>query len=204
MGEARAMSAILPMPALSDIEDANPAFRIRSMSDTETPTEHAELRDTEPPGADDAAAEERMRTILPLSVPVKELISASDSMIGALISEIAQAARLVMQERSERSEGAKQSAVNQTRLIEQQEEIIQILQRTEKSTDANYELILRAVRNLEASDVKQDSKLNDHAQKFDDIRSELESLRVAIPEAVRLAIEPYAGRLREIEDKLTI
>lgn len=197
-----------PLMAITDNEESNPAYKMRPMS--EPPEDNAltdapppEERDTLPPEADDAEAAARMRTMLPSNGAMKELVEASDSVIGDLIKQIADAARIMSQERADRAESAAISARNQTTLVQQQGEILEILQKTAKSTEANHELMLQAVRGLQDADVAQDRKLAGHGERLAALEGMIEQLRVEIlstlPEAVQLALAPYVDRLEALE-----
>ena len=78
------MSALIPMPALSDIEDANPAYRIRAMSDQDRETTDTIAPDTDraerhtlPPGEADLEATRAAATMLP---EAPSLVPATDEL----------------------------------------------------------------------------------------------------------------------------
>lgn len=163
-------------------------------------------RETLPPGPDNEEAERVMRTILPAGLPSGALVDVSDSVIGRLIAEIAEAARVMLDERDARVAQAATSAQNQTTLIDQQNEIIRILQRTEQTTEANHQLQLEAIKRLEKSDDDQDSKIAHHAAQIAELHTKLDALKtemlIALPDAVRAAVEPYAASIEALEQRI--
>jgi len=145
------------------------------MSET-APTDHEELRDTVPPEADEAEAARVMATMLPPGTPTEARVDTSDNLLSALIADIAAAARLMVNERDERAQAAAEASANQAKIITQQEEIIGILQRTERTGEANHKLLLDSIRRLEQSDSTQNGKLAHHADEIGAMRDEIAAI----------------------------
>lgn len=146
--------------------------RPREMPTELAPPPSEPCRDTMPPGPDNEEAERVMRTMLPAGLPSGALVDVSDSVIGRLIAEIAEAARVMLAERDARVAQAAASAQNQKTLIEQQGEIIKILQRTEQTTEANHAIQLAAIKRLQDSDRDQDGKIGAMQEAIERLKEE--------------------------------
>ncbi len=155
-----------------------------------------------PPEADDARAERVMRTILPAGIPKGALVDTSDSLIGELIHEIREAVHEMRAEREERAAAVGTSARNQRTLIDQQNEILAVLLRTERTTEANHQLQLDAIRKLEKSDQDQDGKLLALHHAVDELKADLlAAADHALKSAARIAaLETEIAALKQKHD----
>lgn len=122
---------------------------------------------------------------LKLSEYDTDFIRRLDPEFAQAIKVMAALGRDIVKDRDERRELAEKSALNQARIITQQEEIIAILERTEKTAASNYELMREAVRTVQASNSAQAAQLQHH----DELLARIDRRVAALEQAAHVTSE---------------
>jgi len=174
------------------------------MHEDPPPNEPPATRHTIIPEPDDDA---RDRPTNPENLDIPEartmfdsrFMSDRDSEFQEAVRVVAEVGRQLKKDREHRDRVANTSAENQAILIEQQRRVIEVLERTEKSTEANYKLIHSAVVSLQ-------STTSSHAEQLSILRNELDAIRQdlaeAIHRAIQEAVQPYVTKIETIERRL--
>lgn len=93
-----------------------------------------------------------------------DFIRKLDPEFARAIEVMATLGRDIVADREERRALAERSAENQLTIIEQQKEVIEILRRTEKATEANYEILKGSIQTVQASAAAQSTQLREHQE----------------------------------------
>lgn len=142
-----------------------------------TPTEAApELRDTQPPGADDAAAETALRTLLPLKAPV----TIEDTYLERAIRVVAETGASMARDREERRQ--------------QHDAVLAAISRSDANQSRNYEMLRDELGKLKASDIEQSAEIAD-------LRLEVAALREQLSQTERQLAQAIA-RVDVLESRI--
>jgi hypothetical protein len=179
--------------ALSDPEDANPAFFCRPMNDEnerratptlESPPPSEVERDTLPPGPDDIEATRVLATMLPGKPPP----SLEGSYLDKAIRVVAEAGSDLRIDREERRK--------------QHQAVLDAIRRSDENQSRNYELLRIEIKHLKDSDRDQDRRLAEGDERFAQIENSIESLKDELLAAMKSATEDAARRIGALEGEL--
>jgi hypothetical protein len=191
------MSAAL---MLSDEEDGPPNLppRLRIMPDHDETTDTlAPPTDPEPPTAAENEAPEPRVAIRPQPADPWDtsFLDKDDSVFSRAVKLIADAARANEAAAADRKRFEEQQ-------ISQQNEILVCVQRAEKSQEANFKIINHELRELKASDLRQDGRLAQGDERFQKIEQSIAALKDELIALVTREMKIAADRIQALESEL--
>jgi hypothetical protein len=173
--------------ALSDPEDDNPAFRIRAMPDQdsrETTETLVPETDREAPTNPEAAPRPAMPPPAGLSPYAQKPDWWEGSFFQSVFNDVQDARRAHDQ------------------VLASQEQILAAIQSADRNSNRNYELIRDEIRRLKDSDIKQDQRLKEGDQRFDQIERSIADLKTDLIALVTREMRAAATKIEALETEL--
>lgn len=200
------MSAALCMSALNDREDDPSHHYLRAMPDQDA--EHTETlvppTDREAPTNPENEAPAPRTAIRPQPADPWDtsFLNQDDSTFSRAVKMIADAARA-----NEAARIASEAAADARKRFEDQQqqmqgEILTCVQRAEKSQEANFKILNHEVQELKASDIRQDGRLAEGDERFQQIERSIVALKDELIALVTREIQAAAKKIEALETEL--
>lgn len=194
--------------AMGDPEEPNPAYSAPPMNDQDDPRETTET--LAPPTDREAKTnpenekpEPRVAVRPPPADPWDtSFLDQDDSTFSRAVKMIADAARANEAARLASEAEAEQRKAFQDQHLSLQSEILTCVQRAEQAQDANFKILSRDVRDLKASDIRQDGRLAQGDERFQRIEQSIADLKDELIALVTRATQDAAVRIEALETEL--
>ena len=180
------MSAALCMSALNDREDDPSHHYLRAMPDQDA--KHTETlvppTDREAPTNPEAAPRPAMNPPAGLSPYAQKPDWWEGSFFQSVFNDVQDARRAHDQ------------------VLASQEQILAAIQSADRNSNRNYELIREEIRHLKDSDIKQDQRLKEGDQRFDQIERSIADLKTELIALVTREMKLAADKIEVLEQQL--
>lgn len=210
------MSALVPMPALSDLEDSPPHFR-STMPDNEITETLAPPTDREAPTNVENETPEPRVAIRPQPADPWDtsFLRADDSVFSQAVKLVASAGRRMDEEREARRAVEEDERSAKRQVLEQQDKILAAIERADRNGDTNWKATQHQIETWRkvdnAKNAEQDDRLSNLEAKVSKLEADIlalvrgaltEQLKPILDEfdAIKLAIEELKnGTARPVE-----